>query len=111
MPFGLADAPAYFQRFIQSILSEFFGVCLICVHWWCFFLTEEEHSWYIDLVLDHLQAHELVAAPKKCSFYQEKMIFWGFLISMPGLFMDPAKLETITSFPYTVNTKHLDCFF
>lgn len=25
--------------------------------------------------------------------------------------MDPAKLETITSFPYTVNTKHLDCFF
>lgn len=32
IPFGLANAPACFQRFIQSILSEFLGVFLLCVH-------------------------------------------------------------------------------
>lgn len=61
--------------------------------------------------MERLQAHGVVASPEKCCFYQEDVVFLGFIITTAGLRMDPAKLDTITSWPYPVDKKKLNCFF
>lgn len=73
--------------------------------------TDEEYTCNIELVLEHLQAHGLVASSEKCSFYQEEVVFLCFVITTAGLTMDPAKLDTITSWPYPVNTRQLNSFW
>lgn len=54
MPFGLANAPACFQRSIQSILSEFVGVsCFVYIYDILIFSkTEEKNTCHIELVLE-----------------------------------------------------------
>lgn len=55
-------------------------------------------------------AHGLTASAEKCSFYQTKVSFVGFIVSSSGLCMDPSKLDTITAWPYPQNLKQLNSF-
>ena len=67
MPFGLCNAPATFQRFMQVVLAG--------MVWWCCFV-------YIDDVLvssatleEHLSEVFLRLKPKKCMFLQSEVPF------------------------------------
>lgn len=112
MPFGLANSPACFQRFITSVLSEFLGVfCFVYIDDILIFSKDESsHTQHLELVLSRLLAHGLTASAEKCSFYQTEVSFLGFIVSHSGLCMDPAKLDTITSWPYPQNLKQLNRF-
>lgn len=112
MPFGLANAPACFQRFIQSILSEYLDVfCYVYIDDILIFSkTQDEHTDHVSKVLSKLQDHGLFASAEKCSFYQQEVTFLGFIVSTTGLRMDPAKLDTIAKWPYPPNIRELYCF-
>lgn len=112
MPFGLANSPACFQRFITSVLSEFLGVFFFVYIDDILIFSQDEvsHTRHLEQVLSHLQAHGLTASAEKCSFYQTKVSFLGFIVSPSGLRMDPAKLDTITTWPYPENLKELNQF-
>lgn len=112
MPFGLANAPACFQRFIQWVLREYLDV-------FCFVYlddililskTEEEHLVYIDKILLALSENKLTASPGKCSFFQDSVKFLGFVISTTGISMDPEKLKSISEWPFPRSLKDLQCF-
>lgn len=112
MPFGLANAPACFQRFITSILSEFLGVfCFVYIDDILIFSeTEDEHEGHIRLVLSKLRAHGLYASVNKCLFCQDSVPFLGFIISSEGMTMDPGKLATIRDWPLPRNVRELRRF-
>lgn len=102
MPFGLANAPTIFQRFIQAVLREYLDV-------FCFVYLDEilifsktcaEHTDHVSKVLSKLLEHQLTASAEKCSFFSDKVLLLGFVITPNGISMDPAKLSTITDWPY-----------
>lgn len=109
MPFGLANAPACFQRLIQSILSEYLDVfCYVYIDDILIFSkTRQEHTDHVTKTLSKLQDHGLFPSAEKCCFYQQEVTFLGFIVSTTGLRMDPAKLDTIAKWPYPQNIRKL----
>jgi hypothetical protein len=57
-----------------------------------------------------LHEHLLHASPDKCSFYSDRVLFFGFNISAEGITMEHNKLSTILDWPYPKNGKDLNCF-
>ena len=98
MPFGLANAPANFQRFIQWVLREYLDVfCFVYLDDILIFSkSEQEHLEHIDKILFALSENKLTASPEKCAFFQTSVVFLGFVISTTGISRDPVKLKSIS---------------
>jgi hypothetical protein len=112
MPFGLANAPATFQRFIQHVLREYLDVC-------CFVYiddililsrTREQHLLDLTNILQKLRKNSLKASLNKCEFFCSKVTFLGFDITDTGLKMNLSKLTTIADWPFPTNLKELQRF-
>jgi hypothetical protein len=112
MPFGLANAPPCFQRFIQFVLQELLNVsCFVYIdNILIFSKTWEEHQAHVIQVLERLKEHSLFASPEKCSFYADTVTFLGFSILLQGIKMEFSKLSTILDWPYPQNQKELGKF-
>ncbi|KAJ1589624.1 hypothetical protein NDA15_007196 [Ustilago hordei] len=82
MPFGLANAPAHFQSFINDIFRDIIG---IYVH-----VTE---------VLTRLRSNRLFAKLSKCEFHTKTVEFLGYIIKPTGIEMDPEKVRTVKEWP------------
>jgi hypothetical protein len=87
MPFGLANAPAIFQRFIQHCLREFLDVCCFVYidDILVFSKTGEQHVIDLQNVLGKLCLYSLKASLSKCQFFQSSVKFLGFVISSKGV--------------------------
>jgi hypothetical protein len=112
MLFGLANAPACFQRFIQYVLQELLNVlCFVYIDDILIFSkTREDHQAHVIQVLERLKEPSLFASPKKCSFYADWVTFLGFSILSQGIKMESDKLSTIRDWPYPQNQKELGRF-
>lgn len=90
MPFGLSNAPAAFQRMMNSIfhdmLDEFVVIYLDDIL--IFSDTEEQHEDHLRRVLRQLQENKLMAKREKCEFFREEITFLGYIISNNGVRMD-----------------------
>ena len=90
IPFGLIDAPAMFQSYINKILVEKLNIFVIIYLNDILIYTKsksKEHIQAIQWVLDQLRKHLLYANLKKCWFYQDKVSFLGYIISHQGIWM------------------------
>ena len=101
MPFGLCNAPATFQRLMQSVLAGLEGrICfvyiddiLVCSR------TFEEHLSHLKQVFDRLRQAHLKLKPKKCVFLKPRVHYLGHVISRDGISPDPAKTDKIRRYP------------
>jgi hypothetical protein len=112
MPFGLANAPAIFQCFIQHCLHEFLDICCFVYidDILVFSKTREQHVIDLQNVLGKLQHHSLKASLQKFQFFQSSVKFLGFVISSKGLKMEEGKLVTILDWPLPSSLKQLHRF-
>jgi hypothetical protein len=112
MPFGLANAPATFQRFIQHVLHEYLDVCCFVYidDILIFSRTAEQHVADIENILYKLREYSLKASLTKCEFFSSQVTFLGFDITQYGLKMNIKKLDTINNWPYPTNLKELQRF-
>jgi reverse transcriptase-like protein len=101
MPFGLTNAPSTFQAYINRALVGFVDVCCIVYldDILIFSRTREEHTSHILQVLDRLEQSHLFAKQSKCTFYQDRVEFLGFIIDRDGISMDPKRVEAIQGWP------------
>lgn len=101
MPFGLCNAPATYQRMMQSILGSYmwnFCVCYIddiLVYSRSF----DEHIKHLRMVLERLKEAGLLLKPSKCEFAQKQISFLGHIVSADGIRTDPKKVEKAENFP------------
>src|SRR6201992_1154312 len=97
MPFGLTDAPATFQRYINDTLRPYLdNFCTAYLDDVLVYSdTLEEHKIHVRTVLEALQKAGLNLKPEKCEFYQESVKYLGVIISRDGVKMDPSKIKTI----------------
>ena len=87
MPFGLLNAPASFQRFINEVLGEMMDVCMVGYLDDILIYSDslENHQDHVQGVLQCLQKAGLYANLKKCKFHMDTMEYLGFILSPNGL--------------------------
>ena len=72
--FGLGNAPAMFQRLMQSALGELnLTNCLIYLNDMIVFSKmKQEHLQHLHIVFNHFQEHNLRLKPTKCKFFWDE---------------------------------------
>ncbi|KAL5011180.1 hypothetical protein ScPMuIL_011737, partial [Solemya velum] len=101
LPFGLVNAPATYQRLMEDCLAELnMKVCFIYLDDLIIFSDSyEEHLERLEMVLTRLREHGLKLSPNKCSMFQTKVRYLGFVVSALGVETDPEKIAKIQQWP------------
>ncbi|KAJ1044323.1 hypothetical protein NDA10_000949 [Ustilago hordei] len=101
MPFGLANAPAHFQSFINDIFRDIIGIYVVVYldDFLIFSDTEEAHVRHVTEVLTRLRSNRLFAKLSKCEFHTKTVEFLGYIIKPMGIEMDPEKVRTVKEWP------------
>ena len=101
LSFGLANAPALFQRLMDLVLVGLtWDFCL-------FYLddviimseTFDEHLSRLTAVFNRLQSANLKLKPAKCRLFQRRVIFLGHLVTAEGIAADPSKIQAVQNWP------------
>ena len=102
MPFGLSNAPATFQGYINKILAEKLDIFVIIYLDNILIYTEDPSQPYVEVVrwvLDQLRKYLLFANLKKCHFHQDEVRFLGYVVSSKGISMEVKRIEVIRKWP------------
>ena len=109
MPFGLANAPALFQRLMQRVLGNlnedqmFVSVYLDDVL--IFSRTFEEHKIHLEKVLKRLQEVGLKLNPTKCHLVRTQVHNLGHVITAEGVKPTTSHIEAVTEFAVPKDVK------
>jgi len=105
MPMGLVNAPATFQRLMQTVFGDqVFEKLLICLDDIIVFSTTfEEHLTGLHSVFERLRAHGLKLKPKKCCLVRKQVRYLGHIVSPDGLSTDRTKIEKVVLWKAPVN--------
>ena len=76
VPFGLTQAPAYFQELMTGILKDFPFAITYLDDIIIFSKTPQEHLSHICMVFEKLKSANLSMKKSKCSFSQRKYNIW-----------------------------------
>lgn len=112
MPFGLCNAPATFQRLMESVLA---GLAREkCVVYLDDVLvmgkTFDEHIANLKEVFSRLRKAGLKLKPSKCQLLHQEVEFLGFVVSADGVAADPRKVTAVADFPRPHDLKSLRTF-
>ena len=109
-PFGLAQAPAYFQRLVNEVLAPFdfaFGYLDDIL---IYSPDIKTHLKHLRLVFERLHKADLKLKLEKCSFLKEHIQYLGHIISGDGITPVPEKLDSIKTMPRPYNPKEIKQF-
>ena len=102
MPFGLSNAPATFQGYVNKILAEKLDVFVIVYLDDILIYTEDPGQPHVDAVrwvLDQLRKYSLFANLKKCCFHQDEIRFLGYVMSSKGISIKAKKIKVVKKWP------------
>ena len=92
IPFGVASAPAIFQRMMENLLRGYLDDILVTG------LTTEEHLSSLS-VLECLEQANLRLKRSKCSFLRSRIEYLGHIIDGEGLHPTDEMIEAIREAP------------
>ena len=110
VPFGLAQAPAYFQKLINDVLKG----CNFAMGYLddiiIYSRSEKEHLEHLEEIFTRLKAAGLKLKLEKCCFFKKHIQYLRHLISADGIQSLPEKLESIAKMPAPRNPKEVKQF-
>lgn len=112
MPFGLSNAPAVFQSYMNEVLRPFLNrfVIVYIDDILIYSSSRSEHHNHVLQVLRKLREHQLYLKLEKCEFHTSTVQFLGYIISQEGIQMDPRKVDAIQDWPMPATIKELQRF-
>ena len=94
-PFGLAQAPAYFQRLVNEVLSGLTFAFGYLDDILVFSPDMEMHMEHLRVLFERLQAADLKLKEVKCNFLKKHIQYLGHIVSGEGITPLPEKLDSI----------------
>ena len=112
MPFRLCNAPAIFQRLMETVLAGLARTsCMVYIDDILVVgETFEDHLLNLRKVFDQLQKAGLRLKPTNCHLGKPQVEYLGYIVSVQGIAADPKKVQAIKSFPVPANLKTLRSF-
>lgn len=112
MPFGLACAPATFERLMERVMIGLqWDICLIYLYDIIVVAeTFEQMIARLKLVFDRLKQAGLKLKPKKCELFAKEVSFLGHVVTQEGIATDPEKIRSIKEWPAPCNVCDLRSF-
>ena len=97
MLFGLTNASAAFQQFMNDIFSDLLDVCVVIYldNILIYSNNMSKHYQHVKEVLKYLCKAGLYAKAEKCKFHSESVEYLGYILSPSGLTMSNDKVNII----------------
>lgn len=109
-PFGLAIAPAIFQKFINAIFKEYIDCKVVVVYIDDVIIlanTNDEALTRLRQVVNLVQQHGLQINWKKCKFLQREIEYLDHIVSKNTVRPTMAKIKAVQHFPLPTSVKSL----
>ena len=96
VPFGLAQAPAYFQKLMNQVLKGLDFTLAYLDDIIIFSETEEQHLHHIEIVLARLKEANLKLKRSKCEFFKQELHYLGHILTTEGIRPQAEKVKAIS---------------
>ena len=112
MPFGLCNAPATFERLIESIFRGMLWTrCLVYVDdIICYGKTFDQAYEALEEALKRLKGAGLKLKPRKCELFKKELLYLGFIVDGAGVRCDPEKIATVKDWEQPRNLTEVRSF-
>ena len=112
MPFGLVNAPASFDRLMETVLRGLqWEECLVYMD--DIIVAGDSIRQCLDClenVFQRLQEAGLKLKPSKCSFFRKSVQFPGHVVSENGIHTDHEKIAVVKNWPVPKTPKQVQSF-
>ena len=109
-PFGLSQAPAYFQRLIHEVLKGITFAFGYLDDILIFSPDNKTHLEHLEIVFQRLREADLKLKASKCNFFKKHIQYLGHLVSGEGIEPLPEKLEAVRKMPPPTTPKEVRQF-
>ena len=110
VPFGLAQAPAYFQELMTGVLKDLPFAMAYLDDIIIYSSTPEEHLQHIKTVFEKLHHAKLSMKLSKYHFFAKEIQYLRHILGVEGIRPVPAKAEAIKAMHPPVNQKQVRAF-
>ena len=109
-PFGLSQAPAYFQRLVHEVLKGITFAFGYLDDILIFSPDNKTHLEHLEIVFQRLKEADLKLKASKCNFFKKHIQYLGHLVSGEGIEPLPEKLEAVRKMPPPTTPKEIRQF-
>ena len=110
MPFGLKNAPATYQRVMETVLAGLpFAKCYVD-DILIYSPDMETHLQHLDIVFSRLHDVNMKIKAKKCSFALTEVKYLGHMITQRGVKPDPENVEAIRKMKQPTTVTQVQAF-
>jgi len=110
--FGLTNALAAFQCFMNDVFSDLLDVCVVVYLDDILIYSDNimQHRKHVKEVLKRLQKAGLCTKAEKCEFHLNSIEYLGYVLSPYGLTMSDTQVKTIQEWPEPKKVKDIQSF-
>ena len=110
VPFGLVQAPLYFQQLMNQVLQGLDFAIAYLDNIVIFSNNELEYLQHLETLFKRLQDAGLKLKESKCDFFRSQIHYLGHMLSADGIQPLPEKLDSITKMPAPENQTEVKQF-
>ncbi|QRW22611.1 Retrotransposable element Tf2 protein [Rhizoctonia solani] len=112
MTFGLTNAPAAFQHFMNKLFKDLLDVCVIIYLDDILIYSKDDasHNQHIHKVLKRLMENQLFCKASKCTFHVTSVEYLGIIVLDKGFSLDKLKIQAVQEWPVPTKVKEVQSF-